>query len=63
LAKMDRPRGVPGFLELLPKNRSGKTRTIKDYQQPTGLIYTEKQLLKRLKQSYGGKPAEEEKRP
>lgn len=60
LAKVDRPRGVPGFLELLPKNSSGKTRTIKDYKKPTGLIYTEKQLLKRLQQSYEDKSEKNE---
>ncbi|MFW6114385.1 MAG: hypothetical protein ACOC7K_01450 [bacterium] len=51
-AKMERPAGVPGFLELLPKRSSGKVRSIEDYKKPTGRIYTEKQLLKRLKQSY-----------
>ncbi len=56
LAKLNRPNGVPGFLDLLPKKSSGKVRSIKDYEQPTGRIYTEKQLLQRLKESYQGKP-------
>ena len=54
LAKMRRPHGVPGFLELLPKDSSGKTRTIKDYRKPTGRVYTGEQLLARLKMSYQG---------
>lgn len=60
-AKMEPPAGVPGFLELLPKRSSGKTRSIEDYEKPTGRIYTEKQLLKRLKQSYQGHPKGEGK--
>ncbi len=47
-AKMHRPRAVPGLLELLPKTGSGKRRTIKDYDKPTGRIYTEKDLAKQL---------------
>ena len=45
-------RGVPGLVDFLPKNRSGKTRTVKDYTKPTGKIYTQKQLLERLEESY-----------
>lgn len=55
-AKMETPPGVPGFLELLPKRSSSKTRSIEDYKKPTGRIYTEKQLLNRLKQSYQEHP-------
>ena len=55
LAKMSRPHGVPGFLDLLPKSSSGKVRSIKDYTKPTGRIYTEELLLERLKESYQGK--------
>jgi len=57
LAKMKRPHGVPGFLDLLPKNASGKVRSIKDYGEATGRIYTQKQLLERLKDSYQGQDA------
>lgn len=49
-AKMDRPRAVPGLLELLPKSGSGKRRTIKNYDKPTSRIYTEKDLADRLEQ-------------
>ncbi len=55
LAKRQRPHGVPGFLDLLPKKTSGKVRSIKDYDEPTGRIYTEEQLLERLQISYQGK--------
>ncbi len=55
LAKLKRPHGVPGFLDLLPKKSSGKVRSIKNYTQPTGRIYTEQHLLERLKKSYEGK--------
>ncbi|MHB8970026.1 MAG: hypothetical protein ACYC3X_10145 [Pirellulaceae bacterium] len=44
-------KGVPDFLDLLAKNASGKVRTIKDYDKPTGRIYTEEELLKRLHRS------------
>lgn len=40
--------GVPDFLELLPKNASGKVRSIRDYDKPTGRIYTADNLLARL---------------
>jgi hypothetical protein len=52
LAKLRRPHGVPGFLDLLPKKASGKVRSIRDYDEPTGRIYTEKQLVDRLRRSY-----------
>ena len=45
------PYGVPDFLDLLPKNSSGRVRTIKDYDKPTGRIYTEEELLRRLNRS------------
>lgn len=44
------PRGVPNLLDLLPKNASGKTRTIKDYDKPTGRIYTVDQLVEQLRE-------------
>ena len=51
-AKADRARAVPGLLDLLPKNRSGKTREIRDYNKPTGKIYTATQLIDRLETSH-----------
>ncbi|NLX54275.1 MAG: hypothetical protein GXY58_04095 [Planctomycetaceae bacterium] len=48
LPKRQTPHGVPDFLDLLPKNASGKVRSIKDYDQPTGRIYTQADLLARL---------------
>ena len=44
--------GVPDLLDLLPKNASGKTRRIADYDSPTGHIYTIADLLTRLKEAY-----------
>jgi hypothetical protein len=52
--KRQLPNGVPDFLDLLAKNASGKVRTIKDYDKPTGRVYTEKELLKRLNRSLQG---------
>ena len=48
LPKRQTPHGVPDFLDLLPKNASGKVRSIKDYHKPTGRIYTQADLLARL---------------
>jgi hypothetical protein len=47
--KSQLPHGVPDFLELLPKNSSGKVRTIRDYDKPTGRLYTADDLLARLR--------------
>lgn len=44
--------GVPTLVELLPRVKRSKPQAVKDYNKPTGLIYTEKQLLARLKKSY-----------
>jgi hypothetical protein len=44
--------GVPDLLDLLPKNASGKTRRVKNYDEPTGHIYTTKDLLDRLAESH-----------
>lgn len=57
LAKNKRPHGVPGFLDLLPKNSSGKVRRVKNYRESTGRIYTEKMLLERLQESYSRQQA------
>lgn len=53
-AAVNRPRGVPDLLDLLPKDRSGKRRTIQDYDQPTGRIYTVSELLRELERARGG---------
>jgi hypothetical protein len=52
--KKKTPNGVPDFLDLLPKNMSGKVRSIKDYDKPTGRIYTEADLIGRLSRSLQG---------
>ena len=44
--------GVPDLLALLPKSGSGKKRTVSKYNEPTGSIYTAKDLLARLRKSY-----------
>lgn len=44
--------GVPDLLDLLPKNASGQTRRIKDYDKSTGQIYTVTDLIDRLSESY-----------
>lgn len=41
-------RGTPTLLDLLPKRGSSRTRSIKDYTKPTGKIYTQSDLEKRL---------------
>ena len=57
LPKKNTPNGVPDFLDLLPKNASGKVRSVKDYDKPTGRIYTEADLIRRLNRSLqGGSP-------
>jgi hypothetical protein len=50
-----RPRpggGIPDLRDLLPKNASGKTRTIPHYDEPTGKIYTAADLLEELRKQY-----------
>ena len=51
-AKQNPGRGIPGMTEFLPKKRSGKSRKLTDYRRPTDKIYTQKQLIQRLQQSY-----------
>ena len=41
-------RGAPDLLDLLPKRGNGRKRHIKDYERPTGRIYTAEQLKDRL---------------
>ncbi len=50
-APMRPARGTPSMLELLPKRGSSRTRTIPNYAKPTGRIYTEADLVKRLGES------------
>ena len=51
-AKQNPGRGIPGMTEFLPKNRSGKSRKVPDYKKPTGKLYTARQFLERLHESY-----------
>lgn len=39
-AKLDTGRGVPDMIDFLPKQRSSRTRRVKDYKKPTGKLYT-----------------------
>ncbi|MHB8953327.1 MAG: hypothetical protein ACYC4U_10195 [Pirellulaceae bacterium] len=52
--KKQLPNGVPDFLSLLPKNATGRVRTVKDYDKSTGRIYTEADLMRRLNRSWQG---------
>lgn len=45
-----RPATTPGMIELLPKQGSGKTRRVRDYDRPTGKIYTAEHLKARLRE-------------
>lgn len=51
-AQMKPPRGVPDLRDLLPKTRSGRPEAVKDYDKPTGRIYTVEQLTQRLRECY-----------
>jgi hypothetical protein len=51
-ARRNPGRGVPGLVDFLPKRGNGKRPTIKDYDKPTGKIYTETAFIERLKISY-----------
>jgi hypothetical protein len=53
--KMQTPAGVPDMLALLPKKRSGQVRSIKDYDKPTGRVYTEQDLALRIFQLFNAK--------
>lgn len=53
LPKMpDAPKAIRHLPDLLPKNSSGRTRVVPDYDRPTGRIYTETELLRRLDKCY-----------
>lgn len=51
-AKQSTGRGVPDLIDFLPKDRSGKTRRIKDYDKATDKLYTVKQFKTALQESY-----------
>jgi hypothetical protein len=53
--QMQTPPGVPDMLALLPKQRSGKVRSVKDYDKPTGRVYTAQALAKRILQLFNDK--------
>lgn len=53
--------GVPDLEGFLPKKRDGKTRRVKDYDKPTGRIYTIDQLVKRLKESHDAAREQQQK--
>ncbi|MBM4003697.1 MAG: hypothetical protein FJ295_10480 [Planctomycetes bacterium] len=43
---------VPNLLDLLPKDSSAQTRTIRGFDKSTGKIYTRAQLLQQLEKSH-----------
>ncbi len=47
-AKVDPGPGLPDLVDFLPKSRSGKTRRVKDYDQPTGQLYTMEDVVNAL---------------
>lgn len=50
-----KPKPTPGFTDLtslLPKQANGKSPRNKDFDKPTGKIYTEAQLVKALEKSW-----------
>lgn len=51
-ARANTPGAVPDLVAFLPKGRSGRTRRVADYNQPTGKIYTASALMTRLEESY-----------
>lgn len=51
-AASKRTPGVPTMVELLPRMKRSRPQKVDDFDKPTGDIYTEKQLLERLKESY-----------
>lgn len=51
-AKQKTPPGVPDLEDLLPKDRSGKTRQVKDFNKATEKIYTAADFKKALQKSY-----------
>lgn len=53
--KMQPAAAVPDMLDLLPKKKSGRKRSIKDYSKPTGRVYTEEALAKRIHEHFKAK--------
>ncbi len=51
-AATNRPRGVPGLEELLPKRRSSRATKVPDYGKSSTKIYTLDTLVKRLKKNH-----------
>ncbi|MDA1050010.1 MAG: hypothetical protein O3C40_05965 [Planctomycetota bacterium] len=51
-AKYKTQPGVPDLEDFLPKDRSGKTRRVKDYDKATEKIYTVADFKKALQKSY-----------
>ena len=39
---------IPDLVDFLPKRGNSRTRVVKDYDKPTGRIYTEEDLMERL---------------
>ncbi len=51
-AKQNTQAGVPDLIDFLPKDRSGKTRRVKDYDKATGKLYLVADLKKALEEAY-----------
>ncbi|MBC8354263.1 MAG: hypothetical protein H8E66_19895 [Planctomycetes bacterium] len=51
-AKRKTQPGVPDLIDFLPKDRSGKTRRVKDYDKATENIYTINDFNKAIRRSY-----------
>ncbi|MCA9228940.1 MAG: hypothetical protein KDA47_25160, partial [Planctomycetales bacterium] len=51
-AKKETARAVPDLVELLPRKRNSRDRVVKDYDQPTGRLYTIDAFMAALKASY-----------
>ncbi len=52
LAKLpDAPQAIGYLPDLLAKKVGGRTRKVADYDKPTGMLYTEKLLVARLKRA------------
>jgi hypothetical protein len=59
--KLMSPKPTPGFgdlTELLPKQANGRTPKVKDFDRPTGKLYTGQQLLAELKRRWDARSRE-----
>lgn len=54
--KSQLPNGVPDILDLMPKKGNGLVRSIKGYEKPTGRVYSEADLIRRLERSFESEP-------